>query len=283
MKTAVILGAGQMGRALTELINTNRYRITAIGDNDPGKHNTAAEPPVMSVEEALAARPETAVIAVMGEDRAAAIKKQALDCGYTGRILLLSELSDLLDVRGRTIKLICDRINDLKIPGAAAELGVYKGDTARLINLYLPDRAFWLFDTFEGFDERDKASGQDGNRPFREGMFADTSEEMVTRRLPHPEKAVIRKGYFPETAAGLEEERYALVSLDPDLYAPVLAGLRYFFPRLSPGGMIVLHDYNNKQFPGAHQAVSDFETENGRLLLVPLADLHGSCVIMKQE
>ena len=91
----------------------------------------------------------------------------------------------------------------------------------------------------------------------------------------------MRKGFFPETARGLEDERYAFVSMDPDLYDPVLSGLDYFYPRLSPGGCIVLHDYNNEQFMGVKKAVEDYEKIHGRLNIVPLGDFHGSCVIMK--
>jgi len=65
---------------------------------------------------------------------------------------------------------------------------------------------------------------------------------------PHPEKIVIRQGYFPETAVGMPEEQYALVSLDADLYQPMYEGLQYFYPRMSPGGYIILHDYNSKQY-----------------------------------
>ena len=98
---------------------------------------------------------------------------------------------------------------------------------------------------------------------------------------PFPEQAVIRRGYFPDTAAGLEQERFCLVSLDADLYAPILSGLIFFYPRLVPGGMILLHDYNNERFRGARQAVEEFEKQYGRLCLVPLCDLHGSAVIVK--
>ena len=87
-------------------------------------------------------------------------------------------------------------------------------------------------------------------------------------------------GNFPNTAEGLEQERYAFVSLDADLYAPLLAGLEYFYPRLSSGGAILLHDYNNQRFRGASMAVDDFEKKNGAISLVPLCDLHGSAVIL---
>lgn len=41
------------------------------------------------------------------------------------------------------------------IPGSVAELGVNHGDTAIWINIFFPDRTFYLFDTFTDFDKRD--------------------------------------------------------------------------------------------------------------------------------
>jgi hypothetical protein len=40
-------------------------------------------------------------------------------------------------------------------PGALAELGVYKGNSAKILHLASPMRKLYLFDTFEGFDARD--------------------------------------------------------------------------------------------------------------------------------
>ena len=88
-------------------------------------------------------------------------------------------------------------------------------------------------------------------------------------------------GFFPETTAGLEDCRFALVSLDADLYAPTLAGLHFFYPRLNPGGVILLQDYNSRRFRGAAQAVKDFERASGPVALVPLCDLHGTAVIVR--
>jgi hypothetical protein len=48
--------------------------------------------------------------------------------------------------------------------------------------------------------------------------------------------AIILKGYFPETARGLENERFAFVMLDVDNYEASLAGLEFFYPRLNHGG-----------------------------------------------
>jgi O-methyltransferase len=59
-------------------------------------------------------------------------------------------------VRSATLELLCKRLVD--IPGAAAELGVYKGPFAQMINKLLPDRKLYLFDSFQGFAENAGAS-----------------------------------------------------------------------------------------------------------------------------
>lgn len=287
MKRTVILGAGQIGRTTAQLINMNNYHLMALGDNDAQKWNQtvrtgSGEVPVMSVRAAIGLEPEVVLICLLGNDRIAQLAEQVRTFGYSGEIRAVKDSVELFDIRTRCMILLSDRIKESKVHGSVAELGVYRGDTARVINLCFPDRRLFLFDTFNGFDPRDLNKEMANSFSFsRAGAFADTSAETVLSRLSHPENAIIRKGYFPETAKGLENEDYALVSLDPDLYAPTLAGLEYFYPRLQPGGAMVVHDYNNQQFNGVRKAVCDYEEKYGRLNFVPLGDLHGSCVILK--
>ena len=177
-------------------------------------------------------------------------------------------------VRIRTLEALCNRLAD--VPGAAAELGVYRGSFARCINALLPDRRLYLFDTFEGFDENESA--EHGLREANQ----NNSLTQVLSLLPHPEQACIRKGLFPDTTAGLEEERFALVSLDVDLEESTLTGLRWFLPRMNPGGYLLLHDYNNPALPGVKAALARYERSVGkRLVGVPLCDLNGTLVICK--
>lgn len=182
-------------------------------------------------------------------------------------------------VRVKTLEALCLRLAD--VPGAAAELGVYKGAFARCINALLPERTLYLFDSFEGFDPQE-AARERASHPLGEGFLQshrNTAEEAVLRALPHPERAVLMPGLFPASLNGLEE-RFALVSLDVDLEESTLAGLRYFYPRLSNGGFLMLHDYNSPKLPGVRAALTRFEAELGRRLpAVPLCDVNGSLVI----
>jgi O-methyltransferase len=114
----------------------------------------------------------------------------------------------------------------------------------------------------------------------REGDFADTAMETVEKRLPHPEQAVFHKGYFPDTFRSSTETRFAFVSVDADLYAPTAAALPLFWDRLSPGGVLLVHDVNGTQFVGAGRAVREFCREKG-LLPMPVCDLHGSVILRR--
>ena len=112
--------------------------------------------------------------------------------------------------------------------------------------------------------------------------FKNTNLELVMGKMTYPEQCVIRKGYFPDTIPE-EELEFAFVSLDCDLYEPILAGLRYFYPRLKKGGYIMIHDYNQTAYlKGVKQAVIDFESEVGEIIpKVPITDICGSLVLCK--
>lgn len=176
-------------------------------------------------------------------------------------------------VRLSTLELLCRRLVD--VPGAAAELGVYRGRFARCINRLLPDRTLYLFDSFAGFDP------SAGAGEAMQVAHENTSIRQVLAVLPYPEKAVVKPGFFPDSLKGLEET-FCLVSLDVDFEAATLEGLRHFWPRLSPGGYLLLHDWGNPALPGPAAALERFCEDFGmRIHSVPLPDLGGTLVLCK--
>ena len=184
--------------------------------------------------------------------------------------------ADTLDndyVRLKTLEAICRELDGTE--GAVAELGVYRGSFARCLNALLPERTLYLFDSFEGFSPEEAA----GCGESFAAAHKNTSVSLVLAQLPHPERAVIRAGFFPGSAEGFGEERFALVSLDVDLAESTYQGLRWFLPRLSEGGFLLLHDYLHPKLPGVRAAVERYEKENGKLRAVPLCDVNGTLVI----
>ena len=176
-------------------------------------------------------------------------------------------------VRLATLELLCRRLET--VPGAAAELGVYRGFFARCINQLLPERKLYLFDSFEGFDAESGASAS------FQAAHANITLEKVLSIMPFPERVIVKPGFFPESLQGLEE-RFCLVSLDVDFYQTTLDGLRYFWPRMEKGGCLMLHDWGSPSLPGVAQALAQYEKEIGeRIPSVPLCDVGGSLVLCR--
>lgn len=182
-------------------------------------------------------------------------------------------------IRLATLELVSEEIRTKNLAGNVAELGVYKGKFARYLNAYFPDRRLYLFDTFEGFHERDIKSEKKNQFSGGEQDFSDTSVEQVLSRMPHPQNCKAVKGFFPESAKGIEDD-FVFVSLDADLYDPILAGLVFFYPRLVRGGYIFVHDFNNAGYKGTRRAVEEFCARQS-IGFVPLPDSGGSVIIAK--
>lgn len=182
-------------------------------------------------------------------------------------------------VRLSSLDMVSKEIYSREIKGSVAEVGVFQGDFARYINRLFFDRNFYLFDTFEGFDNRDLNQDKQKGYYKLDQDFSQTNFNFVLEKMAHIDKCIIKKGYFPESLEGLEDE-FCFVSLDTDLYKPIIDGLNYFYPRLSEGGYIFVHDYNNFHYLGVKKAIDEFLKDNNACIF-PIPDWGGSVAVMK--
>lgn len=221
------------------------------------------------------------------------ISENNIVCICESKELLSSVLAfskyDESDVRVNWVKAFAKFAEDQKMSGNVAECGVNRGDFSMHINQFFANKKLYMFDTFEGFSkadieiEREIADPAFLKSTFNQvGCFNDTSVDLVLNRMPHKEQCVIKKGYFPDTTVGLENEKFCFVNLDMDLYKPQLDGLRFFYDRMVNGGVILLHDYYPPELPGVKMAVDEFlsERENEHISLFPIGD-HSSIAIIK--
>lgn len=190
-------------------------------------------------------------------------------------------LSGIDYVRVSTVELLAREIIEKQVNGLVAELGVYQGNFTKLLSDIFTDRKLYLFDTFEGFSEKDIITERaHGYSKAQEGRFKDTNVNIVLEKLQKNQQVVVRKGYFPDTTTGLQDDTYAFVSIDVDLYKPTYDGLNYFYDRLSKGGYIIIHDYNFETYDGVKSAVRQFSGERN-VSYVPISDYFGSVIITK--
>lgn len=185
-----------------------------------------------------------------------------------------------------TFELCANEIKKSGVSGEVAELGVFRGDFAKLLNEVFHDRKLYLFDTFESFDNCDveyELMRLKDNRYMHETLegLKNTNVELVMSKMKNKDNVIVKKGYFPDSLEDLDE-KFCFVSLDANLYKPTFEGLKYFYDRLSEGGYIFIHDYNHKLWPGVVDAVRDFEDIIGkRICKIPITDFAGTLVVTK--
>lgn len=147
------------------------------------------------------------------------------------------------------------------LQGDFAECGVYKGGTALLLCRVLKNagirasKKLYLFDSFKGLPKINTEKDQ----WFSQGQFDGVSVETVEKLLSDFQDIIdIRCGWIPQTFSGLENNRYAFVHLDVDLYQPVLDCCQYFYSRLTPCGVLLFDEYAFPAARGEKDAVDEF-------------------------
>ena len=186
------------------------------------------------------------------------LEKTYVEISVSARIFFLKRLTERFEKEG--------------LKGSVAEAGVFRGEFAKEINRYFPKSKLYLFECFSGFDERDYQFETKDSLIQDVNHFAETTEEIVLNKMMYKENVEIKKGFFPESINGLEDD-FIFVSLDMDLYKPTLEGLRYFYPRMIKGGVFLIHDYFSDAYPNIEKSVSDYEEELGdRLFKMPIED-----------
>jgi hypothetical protein len=112
------------------------------------------------------------------------------------------------------------------------------------------DKHLHLFDTFGGLPSK-----ADIDVRFTESMFI-ASVEAVRKRLGKYDNVHIYQGLFPGTAGPIKDVRFAFVHIDVDIYQSTKDCLEFFYERMTPGGVILSHDYPSSA--GVRKAFDDF-------------------------
>lgn len=163
---------------------------------------------------------------------------------FTGRKPVLFNPGELLNIWEQA-RIMADH------GGPFAEVGVFRGASAKIICEIKGTTTLYLFDTFSGLP--DEISKRDGR--FNKGMFL-ASEKEVRARLSRYPAVKIYAGLFPQTGDAIKDLKFSFVHLDVDLYSATKKALEFFYPRMLPGGRILSHDYG--QCEGVWTAFDEF-------------------------
>lgn len=168
-------------------------------------------------------------------------------------------------------------VSTSKLDGDIAELGVYKGGSAKLISQHAfklsPQKKIYLLDTFEGLP-----APTEGIDTHKEKDFVDTDIKSVKEFLKDSNNVLLLKGLFSNTLPNLKDKKFSFVHIDADLYKSVMECLEFFYHRVVKGGIIISDDYGFLSCPGAKKAVDEFFKDK---IETPIYLLTGQCLIQK--
>lgn len=157
--------------------------------------------------------------------------------------------------------------NDLE--GDIVECGVFKGASlfrfAAFQELFGKKRRKIIgFDTFGKFPDTnfksDKAHRKRFIKDAGSSSISKTQLLALTKHKKLKTKVELVAGDIIKTVplylASHPKLKIALLNLDTDIYEPAVTILKYLWPRLQKGGVLILDDYG--VFPGETKAVDDF-------------------------
>ena len=164
------------------------------------------------------------------------------------------------------------------VPGDVVEFGSYKADTSVLYQKLLESmghggafqpenqaaqasqKMLWLYDSFEGLPAKTREDNSAAGDAFQAGELLVTKREVIEKfkkmglKLPK-----IKKAFFDDLDIIYDiPEKISYAFLDGDLYQSIKTSLRLVAEKMSQGGVIIVHDYNNPELPGSSRAVDEW-------------------------
>lgn len=136
------------------------------------------------------------------------------------------------------------------VDGSLADLGAYRG-ACSLIMRRLSRKGLSVFDTWDGNPFNDPLCHH------KKGEWKASLKECQSV-VGQDELTFYHQGIFPDSAAGLEDERFSFVYVDVDTYQSTKAAIYWFWPRMVKGGKIVIDDYEWEPCAGVKKAVEEF-------------------------
>lgn len=138
------------------------------------------------------------------------------------------------------------------VPGDILEAGVWRGGAAIfargvLASLGVTDRTVWLADSFQGLPAPIHALDSDFSKQDSLAVSLDQVQDAFRRYGLLDEKVAFLPGWFEDTLPQAPVDQLAILRADGDLFSSTLEILTNLYPKLAPGGFVIIDDYGALQ------------------------------------
>ena len=171
--------------------------------------------------------------------------------------------------RLENVRELAQRAIDEGIPGDFIEAGVWRGGCCILLRGVLAangikDRKVYVANSFDGLPPpKPELFPEDKDLNLHMWRELAVSLEEVEANFARygllDDQVVFVKGLFQNTLPSLDAGPFALMRLDGDLYESTYVALQALYPKLSPGGFVILDDFYF--LPPCQKAIMDYRGE----------------------
>jgi hypothetical protein len=140
------------------------------------------------------------------------------------------------------------------VPGDFIEAGAWRGGATIFMRGILKahgitDRTVWVADSFEGLPPPNvEQYPEDEGSTFHEWELLAVSLKNVKRNFQRyhllDDQVKFLEGWFKDTLPDAPIEQLAILRIDADMYQSTTEALQYLYPKLSPGGWVIVDDYS---------------------------------------
>ncbi len=129
------------------------------------------------------------------------------------------------------------------------------------------DKVFWLFDTYEGIPTSQMTAAEAIRRAETMADFYSECFDLAQRNFAPFPKAKLVRGMVPDTLTSVPIDRVAYLSIDMNIVFPEIEAIKFFWPKLTPGAIVILDDYAFKDHEEQHNAMDAFAFSVGVSIL----------------
>ncbi len=162
-------------------------------------------------------------------------------------------VTDVNDIKWRVHVICWAAKHASRLEGDYVECGVNTGILSLAAMHWIdfgemPDRKWWLLDTYRGLDEAQQLTKEDltAARKANEKYYTECYE-LAKKNFSNYPNAILVRGTVPDTLAQVTSDKIAYLSIDMNYHVPEIAAGSFFWDKLVTGGIIILDDY---AFPG---------------------------------
>lgn len=158
------------------------------------------------------------------------------------------------------------------LDGDFVECGVNKGFSSKVIMDYVRfknlNKKYYLLDTFEGLSEAmltesEKAMGKTG------GGY-EPCIDIVNKVFGELDFVRIIKGLIPDTLELVKAEKISFLHIDMNCVFPESEALKFFWPKLVKGGVVIFDDYGWMDYREQKIAHDEFASKVGlKIMTLP--------------